>query len=193
MTDLARATGVLTVAATAAYFASDVWEGAQGGFSSGQLWLTLVAEAAVPVFVLGLAAVQRPKLGRLGWAGATGYAAAFVYFTYTVAFALVKDTADFESLADELAPIMGVAGGVMVVAGVLFGVATSRAAVLPRWSGVGFAVGVVAVALAVGMPTVIELAAVAVRDVALAAMGVGVLRSRGPTTTRTVISAGAAR
>jgi hypothetical protein len=33
----------------------------QGGFSTGQLWLTLVAEAAIPVFVVTRCATQRPQ------------------------------------------------------------------------------------------------------------------------------------
>jgi hypothetical protein len=46
-------------------FVSDVIEAIQGGFSEGQLWLTLFAEAVIPIFVIGLAAAQRPRLGRL--------------------------------------------------------------------------------------------------------------------------------
>jgi hypothetical protein len=57
---------ILAVAASAMYFASDAIEAAQGGFSTLQLWLTLVAEAAIPVFVIGLVLVLGPRLGPVG-------------------------------------------------------------------------------------------------------------------------------
>ena len=57
--------GLFTVAASLLYFVSDLIEVVQGGFSTGQLWLTLLAEASIPVFVIGLAVAQRPRLGRL--------------------------------------------------------------------------------------------------------------------------------
>ena len=56
------------------YFASDVIEAAQGGTSDFQLALTLVAEIAVPFFVIALYLVQRPAIGRLGRRnGSVGY------------------------------------------------------------------------------------------------------------------------
>jgi hypothetical protein len=54
-------------------FVSDAMELAAGGFSTPQLVLTYIAEAAIPVFVLGLYAVQRPHIGTLGRLGAIGY------------------------------------------------------------------------------------------------------------------------
>jgi hypothetical protein len=47
---------------------------AQGGFSTFRLALTYAGEAAIPLFVIGLYAVQRPRIGRLGLAGAVAYA-----------------------------------------------------------------------------------------------------------------------
>jgi hypothetical protein len=46
--------------------------------------LTYVAEAAIPIFVMGLYAVQLPRIGWLGLVGAVGYAYDFIYFTGTV-------------------------------------------------------------------------------------------------------------
>lgn len=48
-----------------AYFVSDAIEAAQGGFSTGQLALTLVAEAAIPFFVIGL--YRSSCRGSAGW------------------------------------------------------------------------------------------------------------------------------
>lgn len=63
---------------SALYLLSDVIELGQGGFSSLQLWLTYVAEAAIPLFVIGLYVAQRPSIGRAGLLGALGYAYAYV-------------------------------------------------------------------------------------------------------------------
>jgi hypothetical protein len=66
--------GVSALGFSLLYLASDVIELLQGGFSTAQLALTYAGEAAVPLFVLGLYAAQRPRLGRLGLAGAVAYA-----------------------------------------------------------------------------------------------------------------------
>jgi hypothetical protein len=78
--------GLLTLAASVSYFVSDVIEAIEGEFSDGQLWLTLFAEAAIPIFVIGLAAAHRPRLGHLGELAALGYAYSFVVFTGTVVY-----------------------------------------------------------------------------------------------------------
>ena len=57
----ARLVGLTALAFSALYLLSDVIEANQGGFSDGQLWLTFVAEAAIPVFVIGLYMVQRRR------------------------------------------------------------------------------------------------------------------------------------
>jgi hypothetical protein len=77
----------MALADSGLYFCSDVIEVIQGGFSVGQLWLTLVAEAAIPIFVIGLAVLFRPGLGRLGWVCAWAYAYSYVAFTGTVMYA----------------------------------------------------------------------------------------------------------
>jgi hypothetical protein len=66
--------GLLAVALCVLYLVSDVIEVVQRRFSTGQLWLTLVAEASVPVFVIGLWLVQRPRIGRVGAVSAMAYA-----------------------------------------------------------------------------------------------------------------------
>lgn len=94
--------GFAALAFSALYFASDVIESIQGRFSDGQLWLTLVAEAAIPCFVFGLYFVQRPQIGRLGQIGAIAYAYAYVFFTGTVVYALVAGTSDYSALSRDL-------------------------------------------------------------------------------------------
>src|SRR5918994_720815 len=167
--------GLVAVVSSALYFVSDAIEVAQSGFSAGQLWLTLVAEAAVPFFVIGLWVLQRDRLGRIGALSAIAYAYTFVFFTGTVVYALLTNTEDFDELGEALSPAMTIHGAVMVAAGIGFGYATYRSATVPRWTGIALAVGVALVAL--GLPAVAGLIAVAMRDAAFAGMGVALVRA----------------
>lgn len=172
----ATALGWAAAAFSLLYWTSDLIEASQGGFSDGQLWLTLIAEAAVPPIVLGLWWLQRNRMGRLGAVSAWAYSYAFVFFTFTVAYALVDGTPDYETLADDLGLAMTVHGAIMLVAGIGFGVAVARAKVLPAWTGYALAVGVVLVVGAQGAPEGLQLAAAAVRDLGLGAMGIALTR-----------------
>jgi hypothetical protein len=172
----ARAVAWLAVVSSATYFVSDVLEDTNGGFTTVQLWLTLIAEATLPVFVVGLYMLSRESLGRLGRYGASAYALAYGYFTYTVIYAIGHHTPDFATLNQQLGPWMTLVGGVMVVAGVSFGAAILRSRALPRWTGVALAIGVLLVAVMIDAPSTVQLTAVGVRDVAFIGMGIGVLR-----------------
>ena len=52
--------GWMAIVFSTLYFVSDLIELMQGGFSTTQLVLTYAAESAIPLFVLGLYALQRP-------------------------------------------------------------------------------------------------------------------------------------
>ena len=160
------------------YWISDLIEALQGGFSDGQLLLTLVAEAAVPPIVIGLWLVQRSRMGRLGAISAWAYAYAFVFFTFTVVYALVDGTPDYDALTDDLGLLMTLHGAIMLFAGIGFGVAVVRARVLPTWTGYALAVGVVLVVATQGAPEGFQLVAAAVRDFAIGAMGLAVVGMR---------------
>ncbi len=120
---------------SALYFLSDAIEATQGGFSDAQLQMTLVAEAAIPLLVLGLYAVQRPMIGRLGLLSAPAYAYAFVFFSGTVVYALVNGTSDCSALSDDLGALTTIHGAIMVFAGIGFGIAVARAGFLHSWTG----------------------------------------------------------
>lgn len=169
-------TGWAALLFSALYLISDVVELAQGGFSPGQLAMTYAAEAAIPLFVLGLYAAQRPHIGRLGLVGAAGYAYTFVFFTGTVLYALIDDVPDWPSLATRLGGWLDVHSVLMVAAGIAFGIAVMRAGVLPRWTGATLVAAMVLMAVATVLPATAQVAAAGVRDVAFAAMGVAVLR-----------------
>ncbi len=170
--------GVAAIVFSALYLLSDVYEELEDGFSTPQLLLTLVAEAAIPVFVVGLALAQRPKIGRLGIWSAGAYAYAYVFFTATVVYALVDGTPDYDALTDDLGLAMTVHGAIMVVAGIGFGVAVIRARVFPAWTGAVLVAGVVAVAATQDASGIVPLIATGLRDLAFAGMGVALLRSR---------------
>jgi hypothetical protein len=178
----ARLLGLTAVALSALYLVSDVIEGIQGGFSDGQLGLTLVAEAAIPIFVIGVYRAQRPQISRLGQVSAIAYAYSFVFFTGTVVYALIQRTDNYNALGDDLSPWMTVHGVVMVFAGLGFGYAVVAARVLPRWTGVALGSGVVLVAVSQGAPEGVQLLAAGIRDLAFAGMGMALLRSDQSTT-----------
>jgi Ca2+/Na+ antiporter len=175
---LAVLVGLVALVFSALYFLSDVIQLAQGRFSTGQLALTYVAEAAIPLFVIGLYAVQLPRIRRLGLAGAVGYAYAYIFFTGTVSIALVDHTRDWNALVDRMGPWIAIHGVVMVLAGVAFGLAVIRAGVLPRWTGVTLMVGVVLVAASSGLPEAAQTVSAGVRDLAFAGMGASLVFPR---------------
>ena len=177
-----RLVGAAALGFSVAYFASDAIEAAQGGFSTGQLVLTLIAEIAIPFFVVGLYLVQLPRIGRLGAWGAGGYAIAYVFFVWTVIYPLIHDVPDFTTLSEIFGIWMFLGGALMVVAGLAFGWATIQAGVLPRWSAISLMAGVVLVAATQGAPEGVQLVAAGVRDLGFAGMGAALL---APTVART--------
>lgn len=172
-----RVVGASALVFSALYFLSDAIEAIQGGFSDPQLVLTLLAEAAIPLFVIGLYVVQRPRIGRLGLVSAVAYSYSFVFFTGTVVYALVNGTSDYSTLSDDLGASMTAHGAIMVLAGLGFGIAVIRAGALPAWTGIALIAGVVSVALTQDSPEGFQLAAAGVRDLAFAGMGLALLRT----------------
>ena len=161
---------------SALYLISDVLEVAQGGFSTGRLMVTFAGEAALPLFVIGLYTVQRPRIGVLGLIGVIAYAYSYVFFTSTVVFALFAGSRDYRSLSDAFGAWMTVHGIVMLLGGLAFGLAIVRARVLPRWTGICLMAGVVLVVAASGMPNIARALAEAVPAAAFIGMGWALLR-----------------
>jgi Ca2+/Na+ antiporter len=170
--------GLAVVVFSAIYFLSDLIELAQGGFSTAQLALTLGAEAAIPIFVVGLYVLQRPQMGRLGLAGTIGYAYSFVFFTGTVVLALATGTKNWDALVGQMGVWMTIHGVVMVLAGTALGLAVVRARVLPRWTGVTLIAGVVLIAASSALPDLAQTVSAGVRDLAFVGMGASLLNGR---------------
>jgi hypothetical protein len=169
--------GLAAIAFTTMYFVSDLVEVAQGDFSPFRLTLTYLSEAAIPLIVVCLYGVQRPRIGRLGFVGALAFAYSYVFFTGTVMYALAAGTANYTALTAVFGWWMTVHGLIMIVGGVAFGVAVVRAGVLPPWTGVALMAGVILVAAASGLPTIARTAAAAVPDTAFIGMGFALLRA----------------
>ena len=168
--------GLGAVVFSITYVLSDLIELAQGGFSPLQLALTYAAEAALPLFVLGLYALQRPGIGWLGLIGAVGYAYSYVAFTATVVYSSVERIPDWADLTRRLGPWFLVHGAIMVVAGLCFGLAVARAGALPPWTGYTLVVGVCLVAATTTLPDPVRTAAATVRAAAFVGMGLAILR-----------------
>lgn len=135
--------GLAAIAFSVLYLASDLIELIQGRFSTPQLVLTYVAEAAIPLFVLGPYAVQTPRIGWLGLVGAVTYAYTFVFFTSTVMYAPIEHTNDWNALKTRFGAWMTVHSILMIFAGLTFGAAVVRAAVLAPWTGATLIAGMV--------------------------------------------------
>ncbi|MCU1367707.1 MAG: hypothetical protein JWN39_3346, partial [Ilumatobacteraceae bacterium] len=106
------------------------------------------------------------------------YAYSYVFFTSTVVYALVRHTADWTTLQDELGAWLTVHSVMMVVAGALLGVSIVRAHVLPRWTGITLCVGMVLMAVTAGLPEALRTVSAGIRDLAFAGMGASLLRDR---------------
>lgn len=178
MSVLRRLVGWGAIVAPALHSLTDAMEWWQGGFSPLQLWLNYAAFLPLPAVLLGLYAMQRPRIGALGLAGALGYGFAFIYFAHTTLVALASSAPDYASLWHELGPTYTVHGALMIVGGAAFGIATWRARVLPVWSAALFLSGLalnVAVAL-LPLPELLQTIGSTVRNAGLVAMGVALVR-----------------
>lgn len=170
-------TGIGAIAAPALHTLTDLLEWGQGGFSPVQLGLNYLAFVPIPAVMIGLWAAQRPRIGRVGLAGAILYGAAFVYFAHTTLVALEASVPDYETLWSRLGPMYTAHGGLMIVGGALFGGATWRAGVVPRWTAGLFLAGVALnFALArLDAPELLHTLGTALRNAGLVGMGWAIL------------------
>ena len=163
--------GLAAVVFSFVYLLSDVIEVAQTDFSTPRLTLTYIGEATLPLFVLGLYAAQRPRIGLVGLLGALAYSYAYVFFTSTVVYALVAGTRNYHDLSAVFGAWMVVHGVILLIGGLAFGLAVVRAGVLPRWTGLCLMVGVILVVAASGRSDLVRTIAAAFPAAAFAGMG----------------------
>lgn len=168
-----RLLAIGALVAPALHTLTDVHELLHAGFTPIQLWLNYLAFLPVPAIMLGLYAIQMPRISSLGLVGALLYGFAFVYFAHTTLVAIATQAVDYEQLWSQLGASYTVHGGVMVVGGIAFGWATGRAGVLPRWTAWVFLLGVVLNCLLVflPLPDVSQTVGTALRNGGLMGMG----------------------
>jgi len=142
--------------------------------------------------VIGLYAVQRPRIGRLGLFGAAAFAYSYVFFTSTVVYALATETRNWDALGKVFGAWMTVHGLIMLVGGLAFGLAVVRAGVLQRWTGVCLMAGVVLIVAMSGQSNLARTAAEAVTATAFMGMGVGLLSGRSTSSARADLATAAA-
>ena len=170
---------VLAVLAPGVHLVSDVMEWASGGFSRIQLLINYMGFLPMPFLMLGLYAVQRPKIGWVGLLGAILYGASFIYFAHTTLYALEASIPNYELLWQRLGGVYTFHGGLMVMGGLLFGFAVIKARVLWQGGGILFIVGIVinlGLAL-VSLPEILQTAGSTIRNLGLMGMGVGLIRT----------------
>jgi hypothetical protein len=173
-----RLIGWSAIVAPALHTLTDAIEWTQGGFSTPQLWLNYAAFIPLPAILIGLYAAQRPRIGRLGLAGALAYGYAFIYFAHTTLVAISTGAPDYETLWSGLGVMYTLHGAVMAAGGMAFGWATLRAAALPRWTAVAFLAGVVlnVVLGLLPVPDLLQTLGSALRNAGLVGMGWALIR-----------------
>jgi hypothetical protein len=161
------------ILAPALHSVTDLMEWVHGGFFPALLWLNYLAFVPMPAVMLGLYAAQRPRISRLGLAGALLYGFAFVYFTHTTLLALALHTPTYADLWKTLGSLYTLHGVVMLVGGACFGWASLRAGVVPRWTAATFLLGL-SINFVLGLlpaPELLQTIGTAVRNAGLIGMG----------------------
>jgi hypothetical protein len=169
---------IITILAPGLHLASDVMEWANGGsFSQTQLLINYAGFLMMPFMIMGLFAVQRPKIGLAGLAGAVLYSIAFIYFTFTTLYALQESIPNYEAMWNRLGPVYTAHGGLMVAGGLLFGFASIKAGVLRRAAVFVFIAGIIfnfALSL-VPVPDIFQIIGSSLRNLGLMGIGLGLI------------------
>jgi hypothetical protein len=170
---------IMAIIAPGLHLLSDILEWVNGRFSHVQLLINYLGFLPMPFLLLGLYAVQRPKIEWIGLVGSVLYGVAFIYFTHTTLYAFEESIPDYETLWGKLGGVYTFHGGLMIVSGVLFGLAALRAKVLWRSAVILFLIGIF-LNLILGMlplPEILQIAGSTARNLGLMGMGVGLMRS----------------
>ncbi len=168
---------VTAIAAPILHLISDVLEWKDGGFSRIQLLINYAGFLPMPFLMLGLYAVQRPKIGWLGLVGAVLYGIAFIYFAHTTLLALEESFANYESLWKRLGAVYTFHGGLMIFGGFLFGFSSLKAGVLWRKGIIIFICGLFLnlIITFLPLPEIIHIIGSSVRNFGLIGIGFGMI------------------
>ena len=170
---------ITAIIAPTLHLLSDVLEWTGGGFSSIQLIINYLGFLPMPFLMVGLYAVQRPRIGWLGLIGSILYGIAFIYFAHTTLYALEESIPNYETLWRKLGGIYTFHGGLMIAGGVMFGLDSLRTKVLLRSAVLLFVVGIIlnfGLAL-LPLPDILQTFGSSVRNLGLIAMGIGIMKN----------------
>lgn len=169
---------ITAIIAPTLHLVSDVLELTGGGFSHIQLLINYAGFLPMPFLMIGLYAVQCPRIGWFGLIGSVLYGIAFIYFAHTTLYALEESIPNYETLWRKLGENYTFHGGLMVVGGVMFGIDSLRARILWRGAIGLFMVGIIfnlSLAL-LSLPDILQILGSSMRNLGLIAMGVGIAR-----------------
>ena len=170
--------GSCAIIAPALHTATDVAEWFMGGYSPSLLWVNYLSFLIMPFLLIGLYAVQLPRIGALGLLGAVLYGTSFIYFSHTTLYALIEAVPDYESLWQRLGTMYTVNGAVMIAGGAAFGIGTYRAGQFASWTSLVFTAGIglnFLLAL-LNAPEQLQTVGSLVRNMGLIGMGLELLR-----------------
>ncbi|MGD9629465.1 MAG: hypothetical protein AB7V18_09480 [Pyrinomonadaceae bacterium] len=175
--ELYRAIAILAILAPGLHIATDIWEVVQSGFSALQLGLNYLAFILIPFLMMGLYAVQLPRIKWPGLAGALLYGAAFIYFAHSTLSALEYSVRDYAALWTGLGKTYTLHGLIMIVGGALFAIYSLQARVLWRPGIVAFLLGLAMnlVVAAVQWPEILQTPGSTVRNAGLISIGLKLL------------------
>lgn len=173
---------VTTISAPTLHIISDILEWSGSGFSHVQLLINYIGFLPIPFMMLGLFAIQRPKIGWLGLVGALLYGIAFIYFAHTTLLSLEESFPNYEALWQRLGSVYTFHGGLMIIGGLAFGFSALKAGVLSRNGIVLFLFGLLLNFLLAfsPLPDIFQTIGSTIRNVGLIVIGIGLLAAPLP-------------
>ncbi len=177
-TNLRWILAITAIIAPTLHTLSDLLEWSNSGFSQIQLLINYAGFLPIPFLMLGLYAMQRPYIGWPGLLGSVLYGVAFIYFIHTTLFALERSVPNYEFLLEKLGGAYTLHGGLMVIGGLRFGLASLQARVLARGAVSLFVIGIwlnFGIAF-LPLPDIFQILGSLVRNVGLIAIGIAMMR-----------------
>lgn len=172
-------TALTAITALTLHLTSDVLEWSSGGFSRVQLLINYAGFLPMPFLMIGLFAIQRPKVGWIGLTGAILYGIAFIYFIHTTLLALEESFPNYEMLWQKLGAVYTFHGGLMVVGGLLFGFSALKTGVLWQKGIILFIFGLL-LNLSITflpLPDIFQTIGSSIRNLGLIGIGFGLLKT----------------
>jgi hypothetical protein len=173
------AIALTSIIAPALHFATDVMELANNGFTRPQLWINYIAFIAMPFLFIGLYAVQANRSHWSSLVGAIIYSISFIYFAFTTLFALQTNIPDYPTLWSQVSDTYIFHGGLMIVGGLIFAIASYFSGVLNRIGLILFTAGLLVNMIVAVVPVseLFQIAGSALRNFGLIVIAIGLVKA----------------